>query len=68
MSDQVLGTGLLNIKVDGRVRWKVGSFISGRYHLYVNCPAYISFGNTNSGISVGPAVKYQLAQICHVDV
>ncbi|CAH2049775.1 unnamed protein product [Thlaspi arvense] len=66
--DQVAGTGLLNIKVDGRMRWRVGSFISGSHHLHVNCPAYISFGNTNSGISVGPAVKYQLAQSCHVDV
>ncbi|CDP06858.1 unnamed protein product [Coffea canephora] len=66
--DQFAGTVLINIKVNGRVRWKVGTFISGRYHLYVNCPAYINLGNRNSGIMVGPAIKYQLVQSCHVDV
>ncbi|XP_027083004.1 NDR1/HIN1-like protein 1 [Coffea eugenioides] len=66
--DQFAGTVLINIKVNGRVRWKVGTFISGRYRLYVNCPAYINLGNRNSGIMVGPAIKYQLVQSCHVDV
>ncbi|XP_059627783.1 NDR1/HIN1-like protein 1 [Cornus florida] len=66
--DEMAGMVLINIKIDGRVRWKVGTFISGRYHLYANCPAYISFGNRNNGIVVGPAIKYQLVQSCHVDV
>uniref|UniRef100_A0A5B7AYR1 Late embryogenesis abundant protein LEA-2 subgroup domain-containing protein n=1 Tax=Davidia involucrata TaxID=16924 RepID=A0A5B7AYR1_DAVIN len=66
--DQMAGMVLINIKVDGRVRWKVGTFISGRYHLHVNCPAYITFGNNNNGIAVGPATKYQLVQHCYVDV
>ncbi|GAA0169595.1 hypothetical protein LIER_24043 [Lithospermum erythrorhizon] len=68
MQDQMAGTMLLNIRVDGRVRWKVGTFISGKYRLYVNCPAYINFGKPNSGIAVGPAMKYQLVLQCHVDV
>ncbi|CAK9184682.1 unnamed protein product [Ilex paraguariensis] len=66
--DQMAGTVLMNIRVDGRVKWKVGTFISGRYRLYVNCPAYFNFGNKNNGVSVGPAIKYQLVQSCHVDV
>ncbi|KAF5956405.1 NDR1/HIN1-like protein 1 [Camellia sinensis] len=66
--DQVAGSVLINIRVDGRVRFKVGTFISGKYHLYVNCPAFISFGNRNNGIPVGPAIKFQLVQNCHVDV
>ncbi|XP_052178252.1 NDR1/HIN1-like protein 1 [Diospyros lotus] len=66
--DQMAGTLLINVRINGRVRWKVGTFISGRYHLYVNCPAYISFGDKNNGVPVGPAVKYQLVQNCHVDV
>ncbi|XP_009606939.1 NDR1/HIN1-like protein 12 [Nicotiana tomentosiformis] len=69
--DQMVGTVLLNIKIDGRVRWKVGSFISGRYHLYVNCPAYVGVGGKIIGnsVSVGSsAIKYQLVQNCHVDV
>ncbi|XP_022887839.1 NDR1/HIN1-like protein 1 [Olea europaea var. sylvestris] len=66
--DQLAGTVLIDIRIDGRIRWKVGTFTSGRYHLYVNCPAYINFGNKNSGIAVGSAIKYQLVMDCHVDV
>ncbi|KAF8397965.1 hypothetical protein HHK36_016891 [Tetracentron sinense] len=66
--DQTAGMVLVNIKIDGRVRWKVGTWISGRYHLYVNCPAYITFGSRSNGIPVGPAMKYQLVQGCSVDV
>ncbi|TKY53153.1 YLS9 protein [Spatholobus suberectus] len=63
--DQANGNVLVTIKIDGRVRWKVGTFISGRYHLYVRCPAYISFGPRSNGIVVGEnAVKYQLVQQC----
>ncbi|KAL6966774.1 hypothetical protein U1Q18_032567, partial [Sarracenia purpurea var. burkii] len=67
--DQEAGMVLINIKVDGRVRWKVGTFTTGKYHLYADCPAYLSFGNyENRGIPVGPAMKYQLVQNCHVNV
>ncbi|KAF7804234.1 NDR1/HIN1-like protein 1 [Senna tora] len=67
--DQSAGNVLVTIKIDGRVRWKVGAFVSGRYHLYVRCPAYISFGSRSTGISVGEnAVKYQVLQRCTVSV
>ncbi|KAI3523152.1 hypothetical protein L1887_01209 [Cichorium endivia] len=67
--DQSNGAIGLVIKMNGRVRWKVGSFISGRYHLHVTCPAYIPFGNKNSGIAgVVTGVKYQLSQKCSVSV
>ncbi|KAL3850263.1 hypothetical protein ACJIZ3_012145 [Penstemon smallii] len=70
--DQFAGTVLVNIKIDGRIRWKVGTFVSGKYHLFVNCPAYINFGgknNNNNGVAVGAgAMKYQLIMDCHVDV
>jgi len=66
--DQSNGAIWLMIKIDGRVRWKVGGFVSGRYRLHVTCPAYIPFGNRNSGIVVGNAVKYQLATKCSVNV
>ena len=67
--DQSSGAVMLLIKADGRVRWKVGSFISGRYHLYVRCPAYITFGTRSTGIEVGNnAIKYQLVQQCRVSV
>ncbi|XP_023890974.1 NDR1/HIN1-like protein 1 [Quercus suber] len=67
--DQSSGTVMLLIKADGRVRWKVGTFITGRYHFYVRCPAYITFGSRSTGIVVGNnAVKYQLVQQCSVSV
>ncbi|PON70094.1 Late embryogenesis abundant protein [Parasponia andersonii] len=68
--DQSNGAVLLNFNIDGRVRWKVGTFISGRYHFYVKCSAFINLGgNANNGIIVGAnAVKYQLVQRCSVNV
>ncbi|KAL9228617.1 hypothetical protein vseg_004173 [Gypsophila vaccaria] len=79
--DQNAGLVLMNIKIDGRVRWKVGTWISGKYRLNVNCPAIISFknkgndngngngnGNLNSGVTFGAGIKYQLASSCEVDV
>lgn len=68
--DQNAGAVLVNVKVNGRVKWKVGTWVSGRYHIYVNCPAYIRFaGDRNGGIGVvAPSVKFQLLQSCSVDV
>lgn len=67
--DQTNGVVPLTFKIDGRVRWKVGTFISGRYHLYVRCPALINFGNTQSGVVISEnVVKYQLVQSCSVSV
>ncbi|KAE9621733.1 hypothetical protein Lal_00032699 [Lupinus albus] len=67
--DQSNGNVLVVVNIDGRVRWKVGSFISGRYHIYIRCPAYINFGAQSNGNFVGNnAVKYQLVQQCTVSV
>lgn len=66
--DQLTGTVLINVRVDGRVKWKVGTFVSGSYHLYANCPAYINFGSRDNAVAVGSAIKYQLLLDCNVDV
>ncbi|KAL1545645.1 NDR1/HIN1-like protein 1 [Salvia divinorum] len=67
--DQTNGAIKLTVKLDGRVKWKIGSFISSRYHLHVSCPAYIPLGNSKSnGIIVASGVKYQLSQSCTVSV
>lgn len=67
--DQMAGTVLINLKVFGKVRWKVGSMNTKWYHLKANCPAYIPFGGKSNGyLTVGNAVKYQLLQNCNVDV
>ncbi|KAE8717058.1 vacuolar protein sorting-associated protein 4A-like [Hibiscus syriacus] len=68
-TEQSAGSIFMVIKIDGRVRWKVGAFVSGRYHLHVRCPAYITFGSRSYGVSVGEnAVKYQIATRCRVSV
>ncbi|XP_022866689.1 NDR1/HIN1-like protein 1 [Olea europaea var. sylvestris] len=67
--DKSNGAIELIIKINGRVKWRVGSFISDQYHLHVTCPAYIPFGNSrNRGIVLGNAIKYQLSQSCSVNV
>ncbi|KAL1196942.1 NDR1/HIN1-like protein 1 [Cardamine amara subsp. amara] len=65
--DQTRGAIMLLIRLNGRVRWKVGAFITGTYHLHVRCPAYINFGNSAAGVIVGyNAVKYTLVTTCSV--
>ncbi|CAA0810726.1 Late embryogenesis abundant (LEA) hydroxyproline-rich glycoprotein family [Striga hermonthica] len=61
VEDQISRNLMINVRVVGKVRWKVGTFISGEYRLYVNCPAYIDYGGAGG-------VKYQLIMDCHVDV
>ncbi|XP_028783205.1 NDR1/HIN1-like protein 1 [Neltuma alba] len=65
--DQNAGGMLVNVKVNGRVKWKVGSWVSGKYHLFVNCPAFIRLAGDGIG-ATGPAIKYQIMQSCSVDV
>ncbi|XP_008799695.1 NDR1/HIN1-like protein 1 [Phoenix dactylifera] len=68
VQDQSSGFLLLHIKIDGRVRWKVGTWISNHYHLYATCPAFLSF-ETGKGVDGDPpAVKFQQISTCSVDV
>ncbi|GER33769.1 late embryogenesis abundant protein [Striga asiatica] len=67
--DMVDGAIPLTVKVNGQVKWRVGTVVTGRYHLHVTCPAVIPIGNRNNvGIVVGSAIKYQLSQSCSVSV
>ncbi|CAA0822537.1 Late embryogenesis abundant (LEA) hydroxyproline-rich glycoprotein family [Striga hermonthica] len=67
--DTADGAVPLMIKVNGRVKWRVASVVTGKYHLHVTCPAVIPIGNgKNVGIVVGNAIKYQLSQSCSVNV
>ncbi|XP_051217270.1 NDR1/HIN1-like protein 12 [Lolium perenne] len=81
---QDIGAGyvLLHVKVDGRVKWKVGSWVSGGYHLFVNCPALLSAtgGNAGGAFSMSAAtagggrngtmvsLKFTQPSYCTVDV
>lgn len=42
--DQTVGKLVLNLKVNGRLRWKVGIWVSGKYRYNVNCVAIMPFG------------------------
>ncbi|XP_038906799.1 NDR1/HIN1-like protein 26 [Benincasa hispida] len=44
--DQSAGRFVLNLKAMGRLRWKVGSWVSGGYRFNVDCVAVMPFGPT----------------------
>ncbi|OVA04688.1 Late embryogenesis abundant protein [Macleaya cordata] len=48
--DQTAGKLVLSLKVNGRLRWKVGTWVSGRYRFNVDCVTIMAFGpNVGSG-------------------
>lgn len=48
----------------GRIRWKVGSWTSGHYHLNINCVAFMGMNNNGAG----GQVSMQSGTNCHVDI
>jgi hypothetical protein len=54
----------LSLRMEGTIRWKVGSWTSGCYHLNVYCWAML--GISNNGI--GGQVPLQAGTRCHVEV
>lgn len=42
--DQLSGKLLLGVKLNGRLRWKVGTWVSGRYAFNVDCVAVMTLG------------------------
>ncbi|KAI4319542.1 hypothetical protein MLD38_033128 [Melastoma candidum] len=50
--DAPIGNLSVVVKIVGRVRWKVGTFTSGKYRLFVKCPAYLA---TKGGQATGGA-------------
>ncbi|AEC09183.1 NDR1/HIN1-like protein 12 [Arabidopsis thaliana] len=67
--EQNRGFVTLIIRADGRVRWKVGTLITGKYHLHVRCQAFINLADKAAGVHVGEnAVKYMLINKCSVNV
>uniref|UniRef100_A0A0E0MCP0 Late embryogenesis abundant protein LEA-2 subgroup domain-containing protein n=1 Tax=Oryza punctata TaxID=4537 RepID=A0A0E0MCP0_ORYPU len=59
---------ILQVKIDGRVRWKVGSWISGHYHLFVTCPAFFIGSGGGNGYPGANGLKFQTATYCRVEV
>ncbi|KAL9237463.1 hypothetical protein vseg_012007 [Gypsophila vaccaria] len=46
--DQATGKLVLMVKIDGKIRWKVATWISGDYRMNVNCVAILSLGPLNA--------------------
>ncbi|KAK7410768.1 hypothetical protein VNO78_01847 [Psophocarpus tetragonolobus] len=42
--DQTVGRLVFNLKANGKLRWKVGTWVSGHYRFNVNCLSVIAFG------------------------
>ncbi|XP_027338863.1 NDR1/HIN1-like protein 26 [Abrus precatorius] len=57
--DQTIGRLVLNLKVIGKLRWKVGTWVSGRYRFNVNCFTIMAFGPS---MPAGPLTSNQGAQ------
>ncbi|URD84308.1 hypothetical protein MUK42_08460, partial [Musa troglodytarum] len=67
--DENAGYILLYVRVGGRLRWKVGTWISGHYHLQVNCPVFLTIDGRNPH-GDGPVPYFHFRQMtsCSVDV
>ncbi|CAH8361824.1 unnamed protein product [Eruca vesicaria subsp. sativa] len=42
--DRSAGRVIIGMKMDGKLRWKIGTFVSGAYRFNVNCVALVDFG------------------------
>ncbi|KAK9070556.1 hypothetical protein SSX86_010958 [Deinandra increscens subsp. villosa] len=57
--DQIAGRLELSLKSNGQLRWKVGTWVSGRYMFIVNCVVVLPFGSS------APAVPLTSKQGAH---
>ncbi|WOL12736.1 hypothetical protein Cni_G21503 [Canna indica] len=64
--DKTAGMLLLYVKVDAKIRWKVGTWTSRHYHLEVTCPAYFAFRNTS--VDGAPELQFQRMSPCSASV
>ncbi|XP_057455280.1 NDR1/HIN1-like protein 26 [Lotus japonicus] len=57
--DQINGRLVLNLRVIGKLRWKIGTWVSGHYRFNVNCVSVMAFGPSMLG---APLISAQGAQ------
>ncbi|KAK6936613.1 Late embryogenesis abundant protein, LEA_2 subgroup [Dillenia turbinata] len=62
--DQTTGKLVLSLRVNGRIRWKVGTWVSARYRININCVTVMDFGPS---IPPGPLSSKQ-ASHCSTSV
>ncbi|XP_074560106.1 NDR1/HIN1-like protein 12 [Curcuma longa] len=65
--DQQAGFVLLSVHIDGRLRWKVGAWTSGHFHLHVNCPAFLVLDSSRPSDAGSYYYRFQYTR-CRVDI
>lgn len=63
--DENAGFILIYVKIVGRLRWKVGTWISGHYGVDASCPAFFTVADGDGGLT---AFRFQRMTTCTVDV
>lgn len=63
--DQAAGYVLIDVRVQGQLRWKVGTWISGYYHIDVSCPAFLT--TVLDGPDT-PGFHFKPISQCNVDI
>ncbi|KAG6511943.1 hypothetical protein ZIOFF_030022 [Zingiber officinale] len=58
---------LLSVHIDGRLRWKVGAWTSGYFHLHVNCPGFLVLDFSRPSDAGSYYYRFQNTR-CKVDV
>ncbi|KMZ75147.1 Late embryogenesis abundant (LEA) hydroxyproline-rich glycoproteinfamily [Zostera marina] len=61
--EEKAGMVILNVVVDGKIRWKIGPWKFGRFHLFVNCQSFI-----NTSTPSAYTFQSQQNNNCKVDV
>ncbi|XP_068669605.1 NDR1/HIN1-like protein 26 [Aristolochia californica] len=65
--DQLEGRMILNLKLNGQLRWNVGSWVSGHYHFNVDCLAAMALGPNAVSASLTSSSSKQGVQ-CSIDL
>ncbi|MED6163816.1 hypothetical protein PIB30_083692 [Stylosanthes scabra] len=60
--DQSSGRLVLNLKVNGKLRWKIGTWVSGHYRFNVNCVSFMAFGPSSLPSASPPLASKQGSQ------
>lgn len=64
--EQRMGLVNVNLVINGRVRWKVGLWTSGHYHINIDCNALL--GTSGGGTFSNGVISLQPGSNCDVDV
>ncbi|KAI3943887.1 hypothetical protein MKW92_017943 [Papaver armeniacum] len=59
--DQTIGKLVFSLKINGRLRWKIGAWVSSPYRFIVNCVTIQAFG-PNNAVGSGPVSAKQGSQ------